>query len=86
VLHDSAAAAAGAIRRLTSHTAGDDHFAVMAALQERVGSSSTMEDTINIGGKNVSPILFCAILGHLHRTKMGKCDGLGLLSAASMVS
>lgn len=42
----------------TSYAAGDDHLSMPAALQQGVGSAHRVEDAVNVGGKDVAPVVF----------------------------
>lgn len=55
------------ISKVCSHTACDDHLAVLAVSQQWVGSTNCVEHTINVSGKDVAPVVFGGLLGLLHK-------------------
>lgn len=69
---------------LTADAAGDNHLALLAVLQQRVGCPYCVEDAIHVGCKDVLPILFSCVLGQLRRTREGQ-SGTALGAASKLL-
>jgi hypothetical protein len=51
---------------LTSNAAGDDHFAMLAALEQGVCGTYSVEDAVHVCGEDVAPVVLTCVLGLLN--------------------
>lgn len=59
---------------LTSYAAGDDNFAMLAALQQGVCSAHGVEHAVHVGGEDVAPVVLGCVLWKLHADTQQQCN------------